>query len=61
MYSFLQVTLNPEGKPKRGSFEIFLVKKEKEALLWSGVEKGPPRKLKFPDSAKVVELTKEQL
>ena len=56
----LKLSLNPGGKPKRGSFEIILVKSE-EVLLWSGAEKGPPRKLKFPDAAKVVEMTKKHL
>jgi len=56
----VEVSLNPEGKPKRGSFEIFLVKEE-DVLLWSGISKGPPRKQKFPEPSKVVELTQEHL
>ena len=55
-----QVSLNPDGKPKRGSFEIFLVK-DGDVLLWSGAEKGPPRKLKFPEHTKIIELTKKHL
>lgn len=57
-YGNVEVSLNPEGKPKRGSFEIFLVKQE-DILLWSGISKGPPRKLKFPEPSKVVEMIKE--
>lgn len=56
----VEVSLNPGGKPKRGSFEIILAR-EDEVVLWSGIEKGPPRKLKFPDPAKVVEMTKKRL
>lgn len=29
--------------------------------LWSGIGKGPPRKLKFPDPAAVVEALKSSL
>ena len=41
-----------EGKKaaKRGSFEVFVtLKGKKEVKIWSGLELGPPRKLKFPD------------
>jgi len=57
----VELSLNPDGKPKRGSFEIILMKEEKDVLLWSGVEKGPPRKLKFPETSKVVELINGQI
>jgi len=56
----VEVSLNPDGKPKRGSFEIILVKDD-DVLLWSGVEKGPPRKLKFPVAADIIELTKKHV
>lgn len=56
----VEVSLNPDGKPKRGSFEVVLIKNE-DVLLWSGVDKGPPRKLKFPGADKIVELTKKHL
>lgn len=40
-----------EGKPKRGSFEITVTTSDGEdVLVWSGVNKGPPRKEKFPDA-----------
>lgn len=29
--------------------------------LWTGIKKGPPRKLKFPDSQEVVEELKKYL
>ena len=32
-----------------------------ESLLWTGVKKGPPRKLKFPDPAVVVVALGEAL
>lgn len=39
--------MNPE-KPRRGSFECILEKKDGSTkLLWSGINKGPPRALKF--------------
>jgi len=59
-FGVIEVSLNPDGKPKRGSFEIFLVK-DGDVLLWSGAEKGPPRKLKFPEHTKIIELTKMHL
>lgn len=50
-YDFTLV-LNDSGKPKRGSFEIYVVKGEKKEKVWSGADKGPPRKEKFPDVEK---------
>uniref|UniRef100_A0A3Q1ENW6 Selenoprotein H n=1 Tax=Acanthochromis polyacanthus TaxID=80966 RepID=A0A3Q1ENW6_9TELE len=41
----LTVVLNPE-KPRRNSFEVTLL--DGETSLWTGIKKGPPRKLKFP-------------
>ncbi|KAH0621129.1 hypothetical protein JD844_022168 [Phrynosoma platyrhinos] len=32
-----------------------------EVELWSGLKKGPPRKLKFPEPSKVVEILKGNL
>uniref|UniRef100_A0A9R1SID5 Selenoprotein H n=2 Tax=Cyprinus carpio TaxID=7962 RepID=A0A9R1SID5_CYPCA len=57
----LCVVLNPQ-KPRRNSFEIILMEGDKaEVVLWSGIKKGPPRKLKFPDPAEVVSALKEAL
>lgn len=53
----LELELNPEGNPKRGSFEIFL----KEKLIWSGIGKGPPRKDKFPDPTEMIEKVRDVL
>uniref|UniRef100_A0A667XVU7 Selenoprotein H n=1 Tax=Myripristis murdjan TaxID=586833 RepID=A0A667XVU7_9TELE len=53
----LTVVLNPE-KPRRNSFEITLVD---ETTLWTGIKKGPPRKLKFPESEVVVAALKNAL
>jgi hypothetical protein len=49
-----ELVLNGSGKPKRGSFEIFIQKagSDKKVAVWSGISKGPPRKDKFPDIAK---------
>lgn len=56
----LTVVLNPE-KPRRNSFEITLVDGEKETELWTGIKKGPPRKLKFPQPDDVVAALQEAL
>ena len=51
------VTQNPidyEAAPKRGSFEITVTTSDgEEVLVWSGVNKGPPRKEKFPHAEKL--------
>lgn len=57
----LAVDINPE-KPRRNSFEVSLVKEDGSTVeLWSGIGKGPPRKLKFPDPAAMVEALKSSL
>ena len=33
----------------------------KELLLWTGVKKGPPRKLKFPVNIDLIEEVKKKL
>ena len=58
----MDAELNPDGKPKRGSFEITLVRDDgKEKLVWSGLAKGPPRRLKFPDEEELLEAAAEAL
>lgn len=51
--------MNPDGKPKRGSFEIHVVRGDNLAtednLIWSGINKGPPRKDKFPEVDSLVD------
>ena len=52
-----ELTLNSEGKPARGSFEIFVTKAEteKKVQVWTGLKKGPPRKDKFPEPKELVD------
>uniref|UniRef100_A0A3Q1IC77 Selenoprotein H n=1 Tax=Anabas testudineus TaxID=64144 RepID=A0A3Q1IC77_ANATE len=54
----LTVVLNPE-KPRRNSFEITLL--DGETSLWTGIKKGPPRKLKFPQPDVIVAALQEAL
>uniref|UniRef100_A0A8C5HJR7 Selenoprotein H n=1 Tax=Gouania willdenowi TaxID=441366 RepID=A0A8C5HJR7_GOUWI len=54
------VLINPE-KPRRSSFEVTLKDEGKETCLWTGIKKGPPRKLKFPQPDVVVAALKEAL
>uniref|UniRef100_A0A671DXG8 Selenoprotein H n=1 Tax=Rhinolophus ferrumequinum TaxID=59479 RepID=A0A671DXG8_RHIFE len=57
----LPVKVNP-AKPRRGSFEVTLLRPDgSSAELWTGIKKGPPRKLKFPDPPEVVEELKKYL
>ncbi|TRY64935.1 hypothetical protein DNTS_024622 [Danionella cerebrum] len=56
----LRVLLNPQ-KPRRNSFEITLVEEGNEIVLWTGIKKGPPRKLKFPEPSEVVSALTEAL
>ncbi|KAI5624848.1 selenoprotein H, partial [Silurus asotus] len=58
--SELRVLLNPQ-KPRRNSFEVTLIEGIKEVVLWTGIKKGPPRKLKFPDPAEVVTALEDAL
>uniref|UniRef100_A0A8C3HU81 Selenoprotein H n=1 Tax=Chrysemys picta bellii TaxID=8478 RepID=A0A8C3HU81_CHRPI len=55
------VEINPET-PRRNSFEVSLVKEDGRTVeLWSGIKKGPPRKLKFPEPEKVADMLKSSL
>uniref|UniRef100_A0A2K6TX67 Selenoprotein H n=1 Tax=Saimiri boliviensis boliviensis TaxID=39432 RepID=A0A2K6TX67_SAIBB len=57
----LPVKVNP-AKPRRGSFEVTLLRPDgSSAELWTGIKKGPPRKLKFPEPQEVVEELKKYL
>uniref|UniRef100_A0A8C2U417 Selenoprotein H n=1 Tax=Coturnix japonica TaxID=93934 RepID=A0A8C2U417_COTJA len=60
--SALAVEINPR-QPRRNSFEVSLVKEDgsSEYGLWSGIGKGPPRKLKFPEPEVVVEALRSSL
>ncbi|KAG5263520.1 hypothetical protein AALO_G00265720 [Alosa alosa] len=46
-------------KPRHHSFEVTLVDAGKETCLWTGIKKGPPAKLRFPDPEEVVSVLKE--
>ncbi|KAJ6652603.1 hypothetical protein lerEdw1_011255 [Lerista edwardsae] len=60
-FSDIVLQINPE-KPRRNSFEVVLLKEDGTKVeLWSGLKKGPPRKLKFPEPNKVVEMLKGNL
>ncbi|NXT63543.1 SELH protein, partial [Chaetops frenatus] len=57
----LPVDINPRP-PRRNSFEVSLVKEDGSTVeLWSGIGKGPPRRLKFPQPETVVEALKSSL
>ncbi|XP_046353623.2 selenoprotein H-like, partial [Haliotis rufescens] len=60
-FSEVNLTLNPE-KPRRGSFEITLTTEDgSDVLVWTGLKKGPPRKLKFPDSDAIAKEIQKNL
>jgi len=45
----IEITLNSKV-PRKGAFEFVLAKSDgSDILLWSGIDKGPPRKEKFPE------------
>jgi len=50
-------------KPRRKSFEINLVTDASvdAVLLWSGLNRGPPRHDKFPEDQLVLETVKKYL
>lgn len=48
--------------PRRGAFEIVVHKSDgSEQLIWTGLKKGPPRKLKFPDIATLESLVRNEI
>ncbi|XP_078336008.1 selenoprotein H-like [Crassostrea virginica] len=54
----IHIECNPSA-PRRGSFEVTLIHATgdgdtKEVTLWTGIKKGPPRKLKFPEDHKLI-------
>ncbi|KAK2711678.1 hypothetical protein QYM36_012701 [Artemia franciscana] len=50
----------PKGS-KRGAFEVTLETNGSNYLLWSGLTKGPPRRLKFPESEFIIGEFKKYL
>jgi len=51
------VTLKPGRK---NAFEINVISEENDNIIWSGISKGPPRKLKFPDIDDIVEQIQKE-
>jgi selT/selW/selH-like putative selenoprotein len=53
----LGLVLNPAGRPARGSFEIALEARDgaEPVEVWSGLRRGPPRRLKFPEPEEIAE------
>ncbi|KAG8541894.1 hypothetical protein GDO81_028041, partial [Engystomops pustulosus] len=50
----VKIEKNPT-KPRRGSFEITLQDPNGQSVeIWTGLKKGPPRKLKFPEPEMIV-------
>lgn len=55
----LQLVINGDGPPRRGSFEVALAKAptykdDERSLLWTGL-KNTPRAAKFPDARKLTD------
>lgn len=55
-----ELLINEHGPPRRGAFEISVLRKVDDTsdatLIWSGLKKGPPRRLKFPETQDIIEL-----
>ena len=51
------------SKGRRNAFEISFEKAGSSGgqLIWSGLSKGPPRKLKFPEASIVIDEVKKLL
>jgi len=57
----VEVVYNPE-KPRRGAFDVTIgLSDGSEAKIWSGLDKGPPRKLKFPDAETLVNAARKNM
>jgi len=51
-----------ENKPRSKSFEVTIIKSDgSEVNVWTGVQKGPPRKLKFPEPDVVIKAIEENM
>jgi hypothetical protein len=55
-YGETEWSFNINGKPKKGSFEIYMKRdgESEEKLVWTGLDKGPPRAQKFPDPESLI-------
>lgn len=58
--SDISVTMN-ETKPRSKSFELTLKTGANDVLVWSGIKRGPPRKLKFPEAPDIVAAISEHI
>jgi hypothetical protein len=69
-FTVVSESLNPNG-PKRQAFEIYIApvteenranppKLEQMKKVWSGVNRGPPRKEKFPDPADIEQAVRQE-
>ena len=57
------VSINPT-KPRSKSFEVTVVvagEKGEGKVVWSGVKRGPPRTLKFPEHSAILHSINELL
>lgn len=56
----LELLVNEYGPPRRGAFEISVLHKKDDTsdatLVWSGLKRGPPRRLKFPETKDIIHL-----
>ena len=59
----VDLELQPGGeKPKRGSFEISVVRDDGQTVeVWSGLKLGPPRRLKFPEADVLLKAVQDAL
>jgi len=49
-----------DTKPRSKSYEVSVIKEDgEESLIWTGIKKGPPRKLKFPVNSDIIEEVKK--
>lgn len=55
----LALLFNENGAPRRGAFEISVLrdiaKMDEAVLVWTGIKRGPPRREKFPDPSKLID------
>ena len=59
----IESTVNgAEVKPRRGAFEITVERRDgKSSVVWTGLKKGPPRRLKFPEADELLKAVKKFL
>ncbi len=60
----MESELNPKDQPvKRGAFEITIETEDGTGPIniWSGLNRGPPRRLKFPESSELMQIIKKKL